>query len=200
MTITIAICTHNRAQLVCEAVESVFRFCGENLFELMVVDNASSDDTRARLAEMQKQFRFEYIFEPKLGLSNARNTAIKSTSSDFVIFLDDDGEVSATWLEGFLNVIAEHEKVGAVGGKIIARYASIPPKWLSDEGRRFYGEFDLGEAVQEVTWVPGGNSAWNVGAIREAGGFDPNLGRVGASPIMGSEESALAKRLLDDGF
>ena len=200
MIITIAICTHNRAQIVCEAIEAVFKFCNPKDFELIVVDNASTDNTNSRLTELQQKFDFSLIYEEELGLSHARNQAIKHAKMKYIIFLDDDGEVSEGWLDGFLSVINNQDNLGAVGGKIKASYAKKPPSWLTDEGLRFYGEFDLGNEIKEVTWVPGGNSAWKLDAVKALNGFNPDLGRIGSSPVLGSEESVIADKLLQEGY
>ena len=200
MDITIAICTHNRAKLVCEAIESIYRYCERDNFHLLVIDNASQDNTQEELTRLTGTFDFEVIIEPVLGLSVARNTALKHTKTEYIIFLDDDGEVSEGWLDAFQSFVHKTENVGAAGGRIIARYAKKPPVWLTDEGLRFYGEYNLGNRVTKTTWAPGGNAIWDTQAVRDVGGFNPNLGRMGASPILGSEESAVAEKLLKNNY
>ena len=200
MEFSIAICTHNRSRLVCEAISSIYEHCKCDSFEVVVVNNASTDSTDEALQELSKTYPIRIFSEPRLGLSHARNTAIKQAQGDYIIFLDDDGEVSETWLEGFTKVLEADNSVGGIGGKITPVYSGTPRKWLDAEARRYYGEYDLGHEIMEVDWVPGGNSAWKLEAVRQCGGFNPHLGRVGANPEMGSEESALIAEMLRQGY
>ena len=92
ITATVAICTHNRAQLVTRAIEPAVAQGQACQAEVLVVDNASTDDTPAVLARMARDAAptLRVVREPRLGLSAARNRALVEASTDIVVFLDGD--------------------------------------------------------------------------------------------------------------
>jgi len=88
--ITVAICTHNRAAYLDEAIRSVLAQIHDDT-ELLVVDNASTDNT----AQVVRQFASHQppvvgIYEARPGISFARNTAFLKARGRYVLFLDDD--------------------------------------------------------------------------------------------------------------
>lgn len=87
-TVSVVIPTYNRQDLIMEAIQSVLgQVYGD--FELIVVDNASSDNTLDRLQEI-KDPRVKVFIEPRRGASFARNTGIKHARGQFLAFLDSD--------------------------------------------------------------------------------------------------------------
>src|SRR5579872_886035 len=81
MDITVIICTYNRCRILVKALESVAASVMPNAveWEVLVVDNNSTDQTREIADEFCRQYpgRFRYVFEPQQGLSNARNTGVR---------------------------------------------------------------------------------------------------------------------------
>ena len=67
-------------------------------FEILVVDNASTDDTKQTVSDFFKTLPIRYIFEPKLGLHNARNRGLKESAGDILAYIDDDILISKNWL------------------------------------------------------------------------------------------------------
>lgn len=102
---SVVICTYNRAALVGNAVESVLRQSFED-FELIVVDDGSSDDTVDVLSRYEDP-RLVVVSRENGGLSAARNTGIAKASGRFVAFLDDDDEVLPQWLSGLASRLDE---------------------------------------------------------------------------------------------
>lgn len=197
---TVLICTHNREAWLGQAIDSVLKTTSHEIdYEILIVDNASTDGTKALVEPYLGQNPVRYIYEPKLGLSNARNTGNANAFGEFVVYLDDDGEAAPGWLEGFLKAFEQHPEASGVGGRIVPKFHGKEPAWMFEKSMRFYGAYDLGDAVATCEWVPGGNAAWRLSVIEAAGGFDPNFGRVGDSPALGSEESALIKKVMDSG-
>jgi len=85
--VSVVIPTRNRAGLVCQAVESVFRQTYRD-FELIVIDDASTDETRPALSEFGDRIR--YIYCSKQGASGARNQGVKAARGSLIAFLDAD--------------------------------------------------------------------------------------------------------------
>ena len=88
MKIAIIIPTHNRQGMVLRAIDSVLNQSYKN-FELIVVDNGSTDQTKAWI-EREPDPRLKYFFTPKKGVAHARNFGVKQTNCDWICFLDSD--------------------------------------------------------------------------------------------------------------
>ena len=91
MLITIIIPTHNRATLLPRAIRSVLAQDDPN-WELVVVDDGSTDDTRA-VVEGFADARIRYIYQENRQLNGARNTGIREARGEYAGFLDDDDEL-----------------------------------------------------------------------------------------------------------
>ena len=197
---TVLICTYKRSELLRQAIDSVLATTPRRIqYEILVVDNAEDDKTRFLVTNYASEYPVRYVLEKKIGLSNARNTGVGCSKGKFVVFLDDDGEVAPGWLEGFESAFKAHPDASAIGGRIVPKFHAKEPFWLHDDSKRFYGEYDLGTKIERCDWVPGGNAAWRLSVVTEAGGFDANFGRIGSSPALGSEESVLIKAVEQAG-
>lgn len=97
--LTILVCTHNRADLLRGALESLeLQSLPRDRFEVLVVDNASTDGTPGVVAECAARGRVDLrsVREEELGLDAARNRGIREAAGTFVAFLDDDARAGAT--------------------------------------------------------------------------------------------------------
>jgi len=98
VSVSIIIPTYNRAELVIKAIDSVFAQTYKD-YEVIVVDDGSTDNTEALLAERYGK-RIRYMYQPNSGVSVARNNGVSVSRSDLVAFLDSDD----IWLPGKLEV------------------------------------------------------------------------------------------------
>ena len=89
MKVSVIIPTYNTANLVGLAIESVYNSTYKN-FEIIVVDDGSTDNTREVIETLKSKFVFIYIYQKNKGLAGARNTGIEKASGDFLVFLDSD--------------------------------------------------------------------------------------------------------------
>ena len=97
-SISIVLPTHNRAQLLPRAVRSVLAQSDPD-FELLVIDDGSSDGTQQTLAPFAGDARVRLLRnDTPGGASAARNRAIRSASGEWVAFLDDDDEMLPDYL------------------------------------------------------------------------------------------------------
>ncbi|MDX1590157.1 MAG: glycosyltransferase [Oleiphilaceae bacterium] len=110
--------TFNRAGFIGEAVQSVLDQTVTQL-ELIVVDDGSTDDTRAVLASLMADPRLRYFYQPNQGQSVARNLALSHARGDFICFLDSDNVWPRDKLATQLEVFREHPQVDVVYGDII---------------------------------------------------------------------------------
>ena len=142
---SVVVCTYNRCASLAETLDAIgaqqvppgFRW------ELIVVDNNSKDDTRGtveRFAACRPNLAVRYGFEPKQGLSNARNHGIGAATGEFLVFTDDDVLPAADWLATLVQGMREHG-CDAAGGYIEPLWQAPPPPWLTacGAGRRCAG-------------------------------------------------------------
>lgn len=190
--ITVAICTHNRAALLEKAVHSVLQqMTGET--ELLIVDNASTDDTpaaAARLASSNPHITVCHEAEP--GISAARNAALRTAHGQFVLFLDDDETAETDWLAAYQRFLSAPPsgKIAAVGGAVLTEF-EIPPSKRGDASV----SFDCGDSPKRLPYpgsLYGGNTAYCRETALAVGMFDPQLGR--------REDSDMNLRLQDAGY
>jgi len=136
LRLTVILCTYNRATLLDGAVTSVLgqTYAATPSFELVVVDNNSTDATRAVVARLAAQDpRLRYVFEPRQGLSHARNAGILHARGDLIAFIDDDLRADPDWVAAIVRAFDEHPDIDVVGGRVLPRWPSPPPTWLTQD-------------------------------------------------------------------
>jgi glycosyltransferase involved in cell wall biosynthesis len=206
MKITVALCTYNRCRSLAKALDSVARSTVPEFveWEVLVVDNNSTDQTRQVSEEFYRQYpdRLRYIFEPHQGKSYALNTAIQNARGEVLAFMDDDVTVEPTWLQNLTRNLDGGEWCGA-GGRILPARAFTPPPWLPLRGPFNMGGvlalFDLGEAARELDRPPfGTNMAFRKEIFQKYGGFRTDLGPFPGNEIR-NEDTEFGRRLLAAG-
>lgn len=130
------------------------------------------------------------------GNSGARNSALRRVSSPLVAFVDDDAVPSDGWLRGIQQAFLHRPEVVGVGTDVEPEWEGDAPRWFPDEflwvvGCCYRG---LPETSSPVRNVIGASMAFRTDALRGAGGFSPDIGRVGLRPT-GCEETELCIRL-----
>lgn len=113
--VTAAITTYNRASFLPGAIESVFAQSFDE-YELLVVDDGSTDDTPALLAGYGDRIRV--VRQENGGRSAARNTAIREARTPLVSFLDSDDRWAPEKLERQVPVLESDERIGMVHGHV----------------------------------------------------------------------------------
>ena len=165
---TVIIPTYNRAGLLRSAVESVLRQTFTD-FEVMVVDDGSTDSTPAVLAEWGG--RVKGLRQENCGAAAARNRGIETASGTYCVFLDSDDLWFPWTLEMYRKAI---EQAGEPAGLIStplhfddqAGLASVSPGALRVDRYADYLQ------IADLEMYRGsGVSAWKTTALREAGGF-----------------------------
>jgi glycosyltransferase involved in cell wall biosynthesis len=193
MKASVIICTHNRASLLLDLLKSFKdQSVPPDRYELIVVDNASSDTTRDIVNEVSVEMKnLKYLHEPELGLSRARNTGIKNAQGEIIVFVDDDICPEANWLEVLITSFESYSpRPLCVGGRILPKWQAQKPDWLPDNSKlRPLSLLDWGD---HPIWLStpslgGGNLAIRKSALSHIGGFDKKLGRVGKK-LMSMEE------------
>jgi glycosyltransferase involved in cell wall biosynthesis len=207
MEITVILCTFNRCRTLAKALESIAASTLPRTvaWEVLVVDNNSSDQTRALVEEFcrRQPGRFRYLFEPQQGLSYARNTGVREARGDIICFVDDDVMVDPAWLQNLTETLHDDEWAGA-GGRICLEQNFSPPSWLPLQGPYSMGGqlaalFDLGDKPSALDRPPHGtNMAYRKAMFEKYGGFRTDLGRCGNN-LIGQEDVEFGERLMAGG-
>jgi len=201
MLASIIICTYNRSELLEASLRSVVnQDLPADVFEVIVVDNNSSDNTQDKVMAISSssQVKISYIFEEKQGLSYARNAGIEASSGKIVAFTDDDIEADREWLPNLLEAFDPPE-VSCAGGPLKPLWPHPRPEWLADAllpaiaisdfpTARMGGEFK----GPDYPW--GANIAFRKSVFASIGMFPTDLGRVG-NKLLSNEEIFLCKRI-----
>jgi glycosyltransferase involved in cell wall biosynthesis len=203
--ISAIICTHNRDTYLGAAIDSLLAqdFAAE--FEVVVVDNGSSDRTSEVVAQRASHPRLKYVFEPIIGLSVARNTGAKVASGKILAYLDDDAVASKCWLQVFAHAYKNNSKLAIAGGKVTLLWPESveQPKWLSSGLASNLGAYDLGDStvyINQPGLTPRGlNYSIRRSFLEEIGGFDIHLGRVGKN-LLSNEELQMTEFALQKGW
>ena len=165
-------------------------------WEVVIVDNNSTDDTRAVVDAAQPSFPvpLTYLFEGVQGKPAALNTGIARSTGEILAMTDDDVRVEPDWLD---RLGAGFERFGCdyVGGKVLPLWEAPRPAWLPNRGGRHwavvalldYGPTPVEVGVNKVPWPLGANMAFKRSAFDRAGLWDNNFGRHG-STLRGQEQ------------
>lgn len=190
---TVAICTYNRAELLQICVDSVCKqdFPGAE-FEVLVVDNASTDRTAEAVQELKQRYpSLRYVKEPQPGLSQARNKAWQEARGLYVAYIDDDARALVDWLAQARRVI-DHHAPAAFGGPFLAYYRQPKPDWFKDD----YASWSLmpqAGALPPDGHLCGSNLFVRREILATIGGFDPRLGMIGDKAAYGEETDFLLR-------
>src|SRR4051794_17455742 len=134
MDISIVISTYNRCGLLEGALRALLSQTPANVaYEILVVDNNSTDQTRSLVEGLAKQNpeKLKYIFEPKQGLSYGRNTGIAAAKAPIIAFTDDDVRVAADWIWRIKSGFEANPDIDFLGGRVVPRWPAEPPPWLT---------------------------------------------------------------------
>jgi glycosyltransferase involved in cell wall biosynthesis len=198
--ISAIICTHNRDRYLGLAIDSLLAQDLDN-FEILVIDNASTDTTKAVVEARLSDPRLRYVYESTLGLSTARNRGAQEANAAILAYLDDDAIATPTWLSTLIQAYEQDDKLAIAGGKVTLIWTDgiTPPTWLSDSLAGNLGAYDLGETltyIEQPGLTPRGlNYSIRRNFLDSVGGFDPKLGRVGTN-LLSNEELQMTELAL----
>ena len=200
--VSVVIPTYNRVDVLPRAISSVLDQTMED-FELIVVDDGSTDDTQSYIGSIDDSRIRSIAHGTNQGANAARNTGIDAANGSYVAFLDSDDEWKPTKLERQLELLDERSdewiaaycdaelhvggatgRVEMIGARLLARTASAR---RVEGGEELMGEI-LADNVQ-----PGAGSTLVVRTeiARRVGGFDESLNRF--------QDPEFVLRILEEG-
>jgi glycosyltransferase involved in cell wall biosynthesis len=204
---TILICTYNRARLLRETLAALSELIAppDCEFEIVVVDNNSTDATPAVLAEAaaKSPVPIRTAREPQQGKSFALNRGLSMARGDVVALTDDDVWVNPNWLARIVADFREHD-VTFVFGKVLPRWSRLPPpELLTQAAQAIWGPLaivDYGDAPVDYTTAStgqrlpiGANLAFTRDALVHVGGWRTDLGKVNNTLISGEDHEIFAR-------
>ncbi|MBJ6801026.1 glycosyltransferase [Geomonas propionica] len=202
MKISVVVCTYNRSALLKDSIVDLQAqdFPSPD-FEILVVDNNSSDDTRSVVESLaaSSSITIRYLLEPNQGLSFARNTGILNARGEIVVFTDDDIAAPTNYLREIAKVFAD-PAVAAAGGPIRPIWPGPVPEWLTGDWHGFLtinefpaaAETGFFKGPHEYPW--GANIAFKREVFQRIGTFPTDLGRV-AKCLLSNEEVGLCRKI-----
>lgn len=206
LSLTAVICTYNRAHYLADTIEGLRAQTGyAGVFDILVVDNASTDHTAALVQDMQRQpgYPIHYVYEPQRGLSYARNRAAHEAQGDIIAYVDDDVFVEAGWLTALAEAYqTSGDRVVGVAGAVSLVWEGQRPTWFPVELEGYLSSTrHLGSQPQTLRpglYPIGANVSFRRNALLAVGGFLVNLGRRGTN-LLSNEEVEVCHRLWATG-
>jgi len=186
LQVSVIIPCYNEEGNIKGCLESLVKQDYEAEYEIIVIDNNSTDRTRQIITKAEeKHSNLHMIVEGKRGTAAVRNTGLKNAKYDYIAFIDADCEAPGNWLallvKNFQRIKSQKKRVIGVGGRNIApengsRFTqaveialdSYAGSFNSIQGRQYRG-------VTPVSSLPLTNAFYEKDRITEAGGFDESL-------------------------
>lgn len=201
-SVTVAICTWNRARSLERVLTAMadLRIPPGTRWEVVVVNNNSTDDTDAVITRHTERIPLRRLFEPVPGISHARNRAVAETVSDFLLWIDDDALPHPDWLSAHLEAFNRFHADLVIGKVDPLWETGTPPRWFV---REFYGMFallDYGDEPRIITDPRESGFNVNLGFRRE---LVDSIGiyrlDIGTGRRAGGEDQDLCRRAHDAG-
>ena len=203
-TVSIIIPTYNRADLLGFTIEScINQSYPKNLYEIIVADNNSTDNTKEVVEEWKTrtEVKIKYISETRQGAHFARNTAAKHSESEIIYYTDDDMVADKDMLKNIIKVFDLDYNIAVVGGKVLPKWEFDPPEWLLKYFKN--GALSLIEKSEKLIIA-----SYDIGiyschqailrkVLIECGGFNPDIEK---DKLVGNGETGLNIKILDAGY
>lgn len=203
MNMSVVLASYNRVASLRVTLESLSRLViPEDLsWELLLVDNNSTDSTRTLVEEFARTagFPVRYVFEKRQGRSAALNAGIAEAKGEIVVFTDDDVLLHPDWLS-ILKQTFDRFECAAVAGRVVPTWNHPKPDWLEMEGQFAITNFELGDEFKEIKEPPlGANSAFRREVFERHGLFRLDLGVTGTKHTVTCDDTEFGQRLIDAG-
>jgi len=175
MDLSLIVCTRDRCRQLARCLQAVRNIAPARRWELIVVDNNSTDDTAAVVEGFAAvaPMPVRYVFEPRPGLGNAHNAGLRIAEGEILAFTDDDCYPAADFVDRVCSSFSKDRPIGYISGRIMLHDRADHPITVNESltPRRFPG----GSFIQTGD-VQGANMAFRKRALLSIGRFDPLFG------------------------
>jgi glucosyl-dolichyl phosphate glucuronosyltransferase len=206
MDISLIICTWNNAERLAITLEAITKCAVSSglAWEVILVDNNSTDHTKQIVDRFCSRLPILYVFEPVQGLSQARNTGLRSSAGKLILFTDDDVTPRTDWIDVYWREFLRKPSGYYFGGPVESDFEDTHFDCALLEIAPFCVRgFNLGNEPKEVIGqcFLSANWACPAEAIKMVGNFDVSRGLNPASEqIITGEETDLMLRLQKAGW
>lgn len=196
--LSVLVATRDRASSLASTLASLTASDTAGLdWEILVVDNGSSDETPAVLADFASRLPLVGLAEPRAGKNRALNRALERARGRLLVFTDDDVVVAPRWLAAFARAAGRWPAAGGFGGPIEPRFPPGTPGWIAAPdfvlASEAFGRRSRQPEGPTAALPFGANLALRA-ALFEGLRFDEAVGPVaGASYAQGSEWALLTR-------
>ena len=196
LQVTVAIPTYNRADFLRQTLAGlVAQQFPRDHFEILVLDNNSTDHTRAVVAEFASAHPApRYLLETRQGLDYARNRAIAEARGAIIVFGDDDILVQPDWLAQMTGPLLADpaQRIGAVGGEVIPIFPDGLPPWVAEWHAPLAFRPDLGPLPPHHSPM-GANLAFPRWVFTQLGLFHTALDRAAGNYFSGGDSEMIRR-------
>lgn len=198
MTVSIIICTRNRADALRQTLASLalLEVSPGLPCELIVVDNGSTDSTAQVVQDCAiVSLPVRYVYEAQAGVSRARNRGLAQASGEIIVFTDDDVRPPRDWVARLCAPILAGQ-ADAVGGGVRLAPAS-QKEWMQPVHRLMLASTEDLAPGTSLPSMLGANMAFARRVLARVPGFDPNLG---PGSLGFCDDSLFCLQLREAGF
>ncbi|MEJ1239012.1 glycosyltransferase [Chryseolinea sp. T2] len=160
-SVSIVVCCYNSARRIGTTLRYLSKIIVPASFkvEVLIVDNASTDDTAQTALKTwrncdRNEIEFRVVHEENPGLANARMRGIRESQSDYIVFCDDDNHLDEGYLVGAFAMLDRDSTIGILGGYSQPKFSIKGREWLKD----FFTALAVGDERKQSgfqTWVFG---------------------------------------------
>jgi glycosyltransferase involved in cell wall biosynthesis len=194
--VSLIIPTRNRVRKLANCLEAASSIKTSEPWELIVVDNASTDGTGGLLEDLVRNWTIpiRIVQVPSPGASRARNAGIEAARGELLIFIDDDCYVRPDIIDEYRKVF-EDPALGFAGGRMLLHDPTDYPLTINETAEE--KRFPAGRAIP-CGMIQSGNLAIRRRVLEAVGGFDTRLGP--ATPVFSAEDWELIARIGASGW
>lgn len=164
----------------------------KNKVEIIIVDGGSTDRTQ----EIIRSYPVKLVIEKRRGLNIARNTGVRKSSGEIILFTDSDCVVPRDWVKKIVRNFRD-ESVGCVGGSVSRYYEDFLSRYADESIMPVLRNFKERKVLEDVEppmdYPAGCNMAFRREVFEKVGGFDEEI-------HYGFDEDELVERACKAGY
>src|SRR5882724_775963 len=197
MDASVIFATRDRSNLLAQTLAHLGRQTTPDLhWELIVVDNGSTDETPSVLAKAAERLPLQALHEPSPGKNRALNRALAVAQGELLIFTDDDVIADPGWIASMVAAARRWPQATVFGGRVLLAFPPDTPGWLQEplRGAMNFARYAPAAPEGPTTHLPNGPNfavrADALGGLRYREDIGP---QAGVTYAMGSETELIAR-------
>jgi len=193
--VSVVIPTFNRSRVLSETIDRIERqTVPRDLYEVIVIDNGSTDDTHNLLTEKARKYsNLKSLFQTKSGAAPTRNAGLRQASGDIVLFIDNDILAELDLVERHLEYHGRHANASIIGSVIAPWDDKTDPFLRYLHHRGIYTPYTITSGPIDFSYYHTGNVSTLRSTLLDVGGFNEEFF------IYGMEDIELGYRLQKAG-